>query len=94
MTIQKSLVIALLAASVVIDAASNQHIDPRHGKCEIKADFAADVFDLITENPQVILSGTAAEDANAFAFIRRWVQDGKSRTDLVALVWSQCPDSV
>lgn len=91
----KWLLVALLAASFVVgQAASNKRIGPRHNQCQIKADFAAEVFDLITENPKVILSGTAAEDANAFAFIRQWVHDGKSRTDLVALVWSQCPDSV
>jgi len=89
------LIVALLAAGVVVvQAASSKRIVPQHNQCEVKAAFAAEVFDLIHENPAVILSGTAADDVNAFAFIRQWVHDGKSRTDLVALVWSQCPDSV
>lgn len=75
-------------------AASNKRVPPRYSTCQIKANFAAEVFDLVTENPKVILSGMDADAINTFTFVRQWVKDGKSRTDLVALIWSQCPDSV
>ena len=88
------MVIAAFLTVSVLHAASNQRTAPKHDPCQIKADFVAEVFDLIAENPRVILSGTSADDANSFAFIRQWIREGKSRTELMALVWSDCPDAI
>ena len=88
------MILAALLTVGVLHAAPNERTASKHSQCQIKADFAAEVFDLISDNPRVILSGNSADDANSFAFIRQWVREGKSRTDLMGLVWSQCPDAV
>ena len=70
-----------------LHGASNERIGRQ---CENKARWAAEVFDLVKENPKVILSGMEAEDVNAFAFIRAWVKDGKTREELKAYVVNHC----
>ena len=88
------MILAAFLTVSVLHAAPNKHIAPKHNQCQVQADFVAEVFDLIAENPRVILSGNSADDANSFAFIRQWIREGKSRTDLMALVWSDCPDAI
>ena len=43
--------IAALLTVSVLHAASNQRTVPKHDPCQVKADFVAEVFDLIAENP-------------------------------------------
>ena len=72
-----------------LSGASSERIT-RDKVCESKARWAAEVFDLVKENPKVILSGMEADDVNAFAFIRAWVKDGKTREELKAYVVNRC----
>ena len=82
------LLILVLYVSYLSGASSERiNLDKQ---CENKARWAADVFDLVKENPKVILSGMEAEDVNAFAFIRAWVKDGKTREELKAYVVNHC----
>lgn len=85
----KSLPAIVLLASIAASAASSERIT-RDRECEVQERWAAGVFDLIEENPRVILSGMDAQDDNAFTFIRKWVKDGKSRDDLKLYVIGQC----
>jgi hypothetical protein len=85
----KSLPAIVLLASIVASAESSGRIT-RDRECEVQAHWAAGVFDLIEENPRVILSGMDARDDSAFTFIREWVRDGKSRDDLKLHVIGQC----
>jgi hypothetical protein len=78
----------------VVHAASAERAAQKRDPCQVEADFAAEVFDLINENPRVILSGNSADDVNSFAFIRQWIREGKSRTELLARVWNACPDGI
>lgn len=78
----------LLFAGQVLGASSQTK------ECEATVNWATEVFDLVTENPKVILSGMDPQDVNNFAFIRRWINEGRSRDELMAFIWSQCPNSV
>lgn len=85
----KSLPAVFLMASIAASAASDERTS-RVRVCDVQAHWAASVFDLIEENPRVILSGMDAQDDNAFTFIRNWIKDGKSRDDLRLYVIGHC----
>lgn len=86
------MILAALFTANVLHAAADERVAQERSRCQIEAHFVADVFDLVTENPKVMLNGMSADDVDAFAFIRQWAGEGRSRTDLLALVQNQCTD--
>lgn len=58
--------------------------------CVNKVNFATEVFDLVTADPRVILSGMDEEAVNTFVFVRAWVKAGKSRDELKEYTMSRC----
>jgi hypothetical protein len=79
----------ILAIASFVHAASSQRINLDRF-CENKAKEAGGIFDMITENPKVILNGMIKGDEDEFAFIREWVKDKKTRDDLLTWVKDNC----
>ena len=79
--------VALVLYVGYLHGASNERIGRQ---CDSKARWAAEVFDLVTENPNVILNGMNEADEDAFTFIRAWAKDGKTREELIAYTKNHC----
>lgn len=58
--------------------------------CHSVAVWAVGIFNVIKQNPTVILNGMDQNDDAAFVFIRQWVADGKSRDELYKYTFNHC----
>jgi hypothetical protein len=79
----------ILAVALMLMGASSERITQEKG-CQAIANWAAGVFDIINENPMVILNGMDERDTVAFEFIRQWINDGKSREELKSYTKNTC----
>lgn len=81
-----------LFTALAIAASSDRIVKEK--VCNNKTNWALKVYDIIVQNPKVILSGTDEEDVNAFAFIRNWIAENKTRDDLLIYVLARCLGAV
>lgn len=58
--------------------------------CKAKARFASDIFDVLSRNPKTKLDSMLPEDHITFAFVRKWIADGKSNDELYKYVKAHC----
>lgn len=83
------LVVLTLFAIRDARAASSEHLMQERG-CKAVAKWSTGVYRDLKENPKILLDGMQADDEIAFAFIRKWIKDGKSSDELYKFTFDSC----
>lgn len=79
----------LLIAHLYLPVASSEHLMQEKG-CKAVAKWSTGVYRDLKENPKLLLDGMLADDEIAFAFIRKWIRNGKSSDDLYTFTYNSC----